>query len=105
MISSLPRDLRMFDTLFERLNARYLTFMFLATRLCGSIGGALVVYYVNLTVTLHEPTRTRFIIACAVVVVLAVILSLICARWETRYLRKVLQQLFVGDKPDHETAV
>jgi signal transduction histidine kinase len=40
-----------------------------------------------------------------VVVVLAVILSLLMARWETRHLCTVLTQLFDGRTPDHETAV
>ena len=70
----------MCDQLFERLGHRYIAAMLLATRLCGSIGGVLVVYYVNLTLTLPEPMRTHFIVSCAVVVVLAVILSLLmCA--------------------------
>src|SRR5262245_47107241 len=95
----------MFDDLFDRLKSRYLASMFLATRLSGSIGGALVVYYVNLTVTLPEPTLSRFILACATVVVMAVILSLICAYWETRHLSKVLNQLFAGETPDPATAI
>src|SRR6266481_848920 len=95
----------MFEQLFERLGSRYLAAMFIATRVCGSVGGALVVYYVNLTVTLPEPTLTRFIIACATVVVLAVILSLICAVWETRHLTLVLKQLFAGETPDRAIAV
>jgi signal transduction histidine kinase len=95
----------MWNQLFERLGHRYVAAMLLATRLCGSIGGVLVVYYVNLTLTLPEPTRTRFITWCAVVVVLAVILSLLMARWETRHLHTVLKQLFDGRTPDHETAV
>jgi signal transduction histidine kinase len=90
----------MFEHLFERLTSRYLATMFIATRLCGSIGGALVVYYVNLTVSLPEPTLTRFIIACTTVVLLAVILSLIVAGWETRHLRPALAQLFAGKAPD-----
>ncbi|HJS07759.1 MAG TPA: ATP-binding protein [Pirellulales bacterium] len=95
----------MWNQLFERLGHRYIAAMLLATRLCGSIGGVLVVYYVNLTLTLPDPTRTRFVTSCAVVVVLAVILSLLMARWETRHLCTVLTQLFDGKTPDHETAV
>ena len=94
----------MFDRLFERFGPRYVVVMLLATRVCGSIGGVLVVYYVNLTVTLPEPTRTRFIVACAVVVIVAVILSLILAAWETRHLNVVLRQLFTGQTPDPQTA-
>src|SRR5881392_3999278 len=93
----------MFDDLFDRLKSRYLDVLFLATRLSGSVGGALVVYYVNLTVTLHEPTLTRFIIACTTVVIIAVILSLICAYRETRHLRRALRLLFEEQTPDAKT--
>src|SRR5689334_24575578 len=94
----------MFEQLFERLRSRYLLAMFIATRLSGSIGGALVVYYVNLTVTLPEPTLSRFIVTCAAVVLLAVILSLFWAIWETRHLSVVLRQLFSGQEPDPAVA-
>jgi len=90
----------MFEQLFDRLGPRYLPAMFVATRLSGSTGGALVVYYVNLTVTLPEPTLSRFIFTCASVVLLAVILSLLFALWETRHLSVVLKQLFAGEEPD-----
>ena len=90
----------MFDQLFARLGRRYITAMLLATRLSGSIGGVAVVYYVNLTVTFPEATLNRFITACAIVVVLAVILSLICAHWETRHLQRVLRLLEKGQQPD-----
>ena len=95
----------MFEQIFERLGSRYLAAMFIATRISGSVGGALVVYYVNLTVTLPEPTLNRFIMACATVVILAVILSLICAVWETRHLSVVLKQLFADETPDPAMAV
>jgi two-component system, NtrC family, sensor kinase len=94
----------MFEQLFQRLGHRYITAMLLATRLSGSIGGVAVVYYVNLTVTFPEPTLSRFITACAVVVVLAVVLSLICARWETRHLQRVLRLLEKGAQPPQELA-
>jgi len=95
----------MFEHLFERLTSRYLAAMFAATRLCGSLGGALVVYYVNLTVILPAPTLTRFIVACTTVVLVAVILSLIVAGWETRHLRRTLAQLFAGEAPDPAVAI
>ena len=95
----------MFEHLFERLTSRYLAAMFAATRLCGSLGGALVVYYVNLTVILPQPTLTRFIVACTTVVLVAVVLSLILAGWETRHLRRTLAQLFAGEEPDPAIAL
>lgn len=78
--------------------------MVLATRLCGSIGGALVVYYVNLTITLTEPMRSHFLYAAVVVVIVAVALSQLCGLYETRYLRPLLRQLFEGNSPDPELA-
>ena len=94
----------MYDQLFERLGQRYIAAMMLVTRLSGSIGGVLVVYYVNLTVTLPEPMRTDFITWCAAVVVLAVVLSILMAMWETRQLRQVLRLLFDGETPGAELA-
>jgi signal transduction histidine kinase len=64
----------------------------------------LVVYYVNLTLTLSEPMRTHFIVSCAVVVVLAVILSLWVAHFETRHLRRVLRMLSRGEAPPPQLA-
>jgi two-component system NtrC family sensor kinase len=65
----------------------------------------LVVYYINLTVTFPEPMQTRFVTACAVVVVVALVLSLLLARWETRHLCTALKLLRDGQMPDHETAI
>src|SRR5687768_6438608 len=90
----------MFDQLFNRLRDRYITAILLATRLFGSLGGVLVVYYVNLTLTLQEPMRSHFIVAAGIVVLLAVALSLLCASIETRNLRAVLKKLAAGENPD-----
>jgi signal transduction histidine kinase len=90
----------MFDQLFNRLRDRYITAILLGTRLCGSLGGVLVVYYVNLTLTLEEPMRSHFIVAAGIVVLLALALSLLCASLETRNLRAVLKKLAAGEVPD-----
>jgi ABC-type branched-subunit amino acid transport system permease subunit len=95
----------MLNRLFDRLGRHYILAMLLATRLPGSVGGLLVVYYINLTVTFPEPMRNRFVTVCALVVVLAIVLALLLARWETRHLGKVLRLLRDGETPDRETAL
>lgn len=90
----------MYDHLFHRLKHQYLLAVLLATRLCGSIGGVLVIYYVNLTLTLEEPMRSSFIRAATLVVVLAVALATGWAFWETRHLRAVLKMFARGERPD-----
>src|SRR5687767_7969667 len=90
----------MFDELFLRLRHHYIATMMVATRVSGSLGGALVVYYVHLTLTLDEPLRTHFITSATAVVLLAVTLSILFALWETRHLRAVLRLLDNDETPD-----
>ena len=95
----------MYERLFERLGHRYYWAVFLlATRLCGSIGGVLVVYYVNLTLKLDEPMRTSFIWAATLLVIGCVALTVLWAAWETRHLRRVLNMLSRGEQPDDALA-
>ena len=95
----------MYERLFERLGHRYYWAVFLlATRLCGSIGGVLVVYYVNLTLKLDEPMRTSFIWAATLLVIGCVALTVAWAAWETRHLRRVLNMLSRGEQPDDALA-
>lgn len=94
----------MYERLFNRFGHHYLLVMLLATRVCGSVGGVLVVYYVNLTLTLPEPMRTSFIQAAMLVVLLAVGLAMSWAFWETRHLRAVLKMLAQGERPDKDIA-
>src|SRR5687768_3625549 len=94
----------MYDQLFKWLGHRYIVAIFLATRGCGSLGGALVVYYVNLTLTMQEPMRTHFYVSCAVVVLICVCLTSLYSLWETRHLKAALKLLQRGEKPDKELA-
>ena len=103
-MSQNPEQLPFCDRLVRQLGPRYIAAMLLTTRACGSLGGALVVYYVNLTLTLEEPTRTRFIIVSAIVVLIAVVLALLTAMWETRHLRPALKLLKEGQRPDEGLA-
>ena len=95
----------MFDDLLHRLKSHYLDALLLGTRITDSVGGALVVYYAHLTLRMQEPTLGRFIVACAVVVVIAILLSLVFAYWETRHLRLALKMLFDGRTPDQTTLI
>jgi signal transduction histidine kinase len=95
----------MFDDLLHRLKSHYLDALLLGTRITDSVGGALVVYYAHLTLRMAEPTLGRFIVACAVVVVIAILLSLVFAYWETRHLRSALKTLFEGRAPDQATLI
>ena len=94
----------MIDRLFQRMGRRYIMAMMLATRLCGSTGGVLVVYYVNITLTLPDDVRRHFAISAMAVCSAAVSFSLTFAWWETRSLRKVLSLLAAGERPDLELA-
>jgi two-component system, sensor histidine kinase ChiS len=77
----------------RRLGRHSILAMMIGTRLSGSIGGVLVVYYVNLTLNLSGPIRNHFQ-AMAVGVVLAAILStVLLALRETRHLRRALDRL------------
>lgn len=90
----------MYERAFHRLGHHYLLVMLFATRIFGSVGGILVVYYVNLTLRLEEPILSSFIQAAAYVVILAVALVTVWALWETRHLRTVLQAFARGERPE-----
>ena len=77
------------DNWVPRLGSSYILLMMILTRLCGSIGGVLVVYYVNLALTLPDQIRRHFHMVAAVVVTLSVVLTLLLALWETRRLRSM----------------
>ncbi|MCH7870331.1 MAG: HAMP domain-containing protein [Planctomycetes bacterium] len=84
------------DAWVARLGPAYIWWMMVVTRLCGLIGGALVVYYVRLTLELSETLQFHWNIAAAAVVLLAVSATVLLAMWETRRLRAVLRLLHLG---------
>ncbi len=84
------------DRLVAHLGSRYVLLMMIVTRLCGSVGGVMVVYYVNLTLTLPDQIRQHFHVLAAIVVGVAVLATVLLAMWETRHLRPVLQRLHRG---------
>src|SRR5438132_1380124 len=95
----------MTERLLRRLGHRYILAMMVGTRLFGSIGGVLVVYYVNLTLNLPEQIRHHFDILAVAVVAAAVVLTLLLALAETRNLRPVLRKLLRGEAVDPAQAV
>jgi hypothetical protein len=83
----------MIEWLYNRFRARYIIVMMLITRLIGSIGGALVIYYVLLTTRMSDEMRAHFVGAGMILVPFAVLATVPLALWNTRSLRRVLWQL------------
>ena len=86
----------MLEGVFNKLGSRYILAMTVVTRLVGAFGGALVLYYVNLTTHLSPELRRHFDLAGAVMVALAVSSTIPLALWETSRLRRALWQLHRG---------
>ncbi|HVC95553.1 MAG TPA: hypothetical protein VND64_17795, partial [Pirellulales bacterium] len=104
--SAAPRPAALTSPLSERALSRfgehYILAMVLATRVFGSVGGFLVLYYVNLTTALPPVMRRHFDALGAVLVVLAVGLTVPLALWNTRALRRVLRHLRLDEPVDRE---
>ncbi|MBI3469016.1 MAG: hypothetical protein HY000_38930, partial [Planctomycetes bacterium] len=96
----------MAERLLRRLGHHYILVMMIATRLFGSIGGLLVIYYVELT-SWEMPIQVRmhWRIASVVVVIIACALTVFLAMYETRSLRRVLRALIRGQAADPAQAV
>jgi two-component system sensor histidine kinase ChiS len=86
----------MTERLLRKLGHHYVLLMMVATRFFGSVGGLLVLYYVNLTLTLPPVIRYHFELMALAVVALAVTLTVVLGMWETRNLRTVLRSLKQG---------
>src|ERR1700736_1677949 len=84
------------DRLLRRFGHHYVLVLMLASRLLSSIGGAAVVYYVNLTLNLPQRVRDHFHVVAALAVAASVTLTVLLALWETRHLRRVLRRLRQG---------
>ncbi|MEX2120706.1 MAG: ATP-binding protein [Pirellulales bacterium] len=84
------------DQLLQRFGARYILWVLLLTRLVGSVGGVLVVYYVHLTLDLEPKARDDFRVIAAFVVALAVLATILMGLWETGTLRRVLSRIERG---------
>ena len=82
--------------LLKRLSSHYILVMMLATRLIGSVGGTLTIYYLSITLKLPHDVAMQLYAAAGLVVVLAVVSTSLMALWETRCLRSVLRDLGEG---------
>jgi signal transduction histidine kinase/CheY-like chemotaxis protein/HPt (histidine-containing phosphotransfer) domain-containing protein len=92
------------QSLTERCLARfghqYILLMMIVTRLGGSIGGALVIYYVELTLKLPPEIRYYFRVSCTVVVLQCITSTVLIALWELRRVRHVLKCIERGEPFD-----
>jgi signal transduction histidine kinase/CheY-like chemotaxis protein len=88
----------------ERFGHQYILLMMIVTRLGGSIGGLLVIYYVELTLKLPAEIRYHFRISAIVVVIQCVTSTVLIALWELRRVRHVLRCIERGEAFDPEYA-
>lgn len=88
--------------ILNRLGPHYILATMIATRLFGSVGGLLVIYYVELTLNLPPIIRQHFHVASIVVVVFSCTVTVVLALWETRHVRHVLSILHRGHVPTSE---
>ncbi|HEY3243551.1 MAG TPA: hypothetical protein VGM03_09385, partial [Phycisphaerae bacterium] len=86
----------MLERCIARLGQHYILWMMIVTRLCGLVGGALVVYYVRLTLELSAALQYHWNLIATVVVLVAVTTTVLLALVETRALRTVLRCLHLG---------
>src|SRR5262249_10144035 len=86
--------------LLKKFSSHYIIVMMLVTRLIGSIGGTLTIYYVSITLRLPSAVAFHFYVAAGIVVVLAVVSTTIVGLWETRSLRGALGKLERGSVLD-----
>jgi signal transduction histidine kinase len=82
--------------LLKRLSSHYIIVMMLVTRLIGSVGGTLTIYYLSITLKLPHDVAMQLYAAAGLGVVLAVISTSLLALWETRGLRSVIHDLGQG---------
>lgn len=95
----------MFERAFRKLGSSYIIKMMVASRVVGSVGGLLVIYYVNLTTAMSAEVRHQFDVWGMTFVSLAVVVTVLLAIWETRVLRTVLARFEAGLPVDPEQAL
>lgn len=88
----------------RKLGHHYIPLMMVATRIFGSVGGLLVIYYTELTLELPAIVRVHFRFGSIVVVILGCTLTVLLAQWETRTLRRILRKLAEGREISPEEA-
>lgn len=93
------------SSLLQRVGPRYIMLMLLATRLVGSFGAALVIYYVNLTLRMSPERWRNFHEIAPLAVLLAVVLTIWLGMRETNVLRRVLDKLSRREPLERDEAV
>jgi len=86
----------MLASLLKKLGPHYILVMMIVTRLIGSIGGVLTIYYIDLTLHVTPEVLSHFRLLAVVVVIAAVVATTLQGLWETRRLRRVLGDLQHG---------
>ena len=87
----------------NRFGHQYILLMMIVTRLGGSIGGLLVIYYVELTLRLDPALRYHFRVSAIAVVLQCVTATVLIALWELRRVRHVLKCIHWGEPFDPES--
>jgi signal transduction histidine kinase len=82
--------------LLKKLGPHYILVMMIVTRLIGSIGGILTIYYINLTMHVSPEVADHFQLLAVVVVIAALVSTTLLGMWESRRLRSVLADLQQG---------
>lgn len=95
----------MVQRLFQRWGEHYIVVMMIITRVFGTVGGLLVIYYTELTLDLPDQIRMHFRIASVAVVIVACTATVLLALWETRTLRRVLKRIRVGGQPEDQEEI
>jgi signal transduction histidine kinase len=91
--------------LLKRFPAHYIFVMMCVTRVFAFVIGGLCLYYVNLTFNLSLYDQRHFEIAGVSVILLAAVVTVLLAQWETRDLRRALVLLRDGQPVDLPLAV
>jgi signal transduction histidine kinase len=94
----------MLERLFKRCGPRFILVMMVLTRALNLVGGALVIYYVNLTIDMDGETRAQFEVIAGIVIVLSTLMTVGLALWETRKVRSAVARLLRGESIDQRLA-
>lgn len=94
----------MVDWLFDRCGRHFILVMMLVTRGFCLVGGALVIYYVDLTIRMSQDAYEEFALVAGILILISTILTVVLAVWETRMLRGVLVDLAEGRPVDTRRA-
>ncbi|MDP6554215.1 MAG: response regulator [Pirellulaceae bacterium] len=86
----------MIHRLIRFFGHHFILLMMVSTRVFGTLGGLMVIYYVEFTMDMPDSMRMHFRISSLVVVAIACTLTVLLAMWETRHLRPALKLLKAG---------